>query len=380
MGKSAVKGLLRWMPVGATWMLAAVTIAASRSGHYHPDSSVVMPLLGLAVPILLVSCLITALCWALARKKWAIVPLAAFFFNWEYLTAVVRFGSTDDDVPATAPAPNREGKSGGCLTVATYNVHHFGNEITGYSCKEIARYMQQRHVDVLCFQEFGDNPHFTTDSLRRTLSHWPYALIPADDSIRGILPVAVFSRYPLAGGRFFTYPRSSNCSMACDIVLGADTLRLLNNHLQTTSVSQNRRKWERELHPPRSASRTGCCGNPARELREACRPNRQHRPPCHRQSAPRTGVRRLQLPALVLHLPPTVRNPPRRFQDRRTWIYVHLPLRQAHAAHRLCFPFVQTGLHRLLLSRSGSVQRPQSGDIYGEILKRKRIYKRERVY
>ena len=178
MGKSAVKGLLRWMPVGATWMLAAVTIAASRSGHYHPDSSVVMPLLGLAVPILLVSCLITALCWALARKKWAIVPLAAFFFNWEYLTAVVRFGSTDDDVPATAPAPNREGKSGGCLTVATYNVHHFGNEITGYSCKEIARYMQQRHVDVLCFQEFGDNPHFTTDSLRRALSHWPYALIP----------------------------------------------------------------------------------------------------------------------------------------------------------------------------------------------------------
>lgn len=247
MGKSAVKGLLRWMPVGATWMLAAVTIAASRSGHYHPDSSVVMPLLGLAVPILLVSCLITALCWALARKKWAIVPLAAFFFNWEYLTAVVRFGSTDDDVPATAPAPNREGKSGGCLTVATYNVHHFGNEITGYSCKEIARYMQQRHVDVLCFQEFGDNPHFTTDSLRRALSHWPYALIPADDSIRGILPVAVFSRYPLAGGRFITYPRSSNCSMACDIVLGADTLRLLNNHLQTTSVSQNRRKWEREL-------------------------------------------------------------------------------------------------------------------------------------
>lgn len=62
MGKSAVKGLLRWMPVGATWMLAAVTIAASRSGHYHPDSSVVTPLLGLAVPILLVSCLITALC------------------------------------------------------------------------------------------------------------------------------------------------------------------------------------------------------------------------------------------------------------------------------------------------------------------------------
>mgnify|MGYP002241893768 CR=1 FL=1 len=85
---------------------------------------------------------------------------------------------------------NREGKSGGCLTVATYNVHHFGNEITGYSCKEIARYMQQRHVDVLCFQEFGDNPHFTTDSLRRALSHWPYALFLRKT------PFAAFSPLP----------------------------------------------------------------------------------------------------------------------------------------------------------------------------------------
>ena len=106
MGKSAVKGLLRWMPVGATWMLAAVTIAASRSGHYHPDSSVVMPLLGLAVPILLVSCLITALYWALARKKWAIIPLAAFFFNWEYLTAVVRFGVGAGASPQSCPDDN----------------------------------------------------------------------------------------------------------------------------------------------------------------------------------------------------------------------------------------------------------------------------------
>lgn len=32
-----------------------------------------------------------------------------------------------------------------------------------------------------------------------------------------------------------------------DVILNTDTIRLLNNHLQTTSVSQNRKKWEREL-------------------------------------------------------------------------------------------------------------------------------------
>lgn len=246
MGKTAVKGLFHLILIATTFALAVVTIIASRSGHCHPENSTIMPLLGLAVPVLLVSCLIVALCWALARRKWAFVTLTAFFFNWEYLTAVIRFGSPHE-VPATAPAPNRQGENSGYLTVATYNVHNFGNEITGYSCKQIAKYMQQQHVDVLCFQEFGENKHFTADSLRRALSHWQYAIIPADDSIRGILPIAVFSRYPLIGGRFITYPHSANCSMLCDIILNTDTIRLLNNHLQTTSVSQNRKKWEREL-------------------------------------------------------------------------------------------------------------------------------------
>ena len=246
MGKTAVKGLFHLILIATTFALAVVTIIASRSGHCHPENSTIMPLLGLAVPVLLVSCLIVTLCWALARRKWAFITLTAFFFNWEYLTAVIRFGSPHE-VSATAPAPNRQGENSGYLTVATYNVHNFGNEITGYSCKQIAMYMQQQHVDVLCFQEFGENKHFTADSLRRALSHWQYAIIPADDSIRGILPIAVFSRYPLIGGRFITYPHSANCSMLCDIILNTDTIRLLNNHLQTTSVSQNRKKWEREL-------------------------------------------------------------------------------------------------------------------------------------
>ena len=96
MGKAAVKSLFHLILTAATFVLAAVTILASRSGHYHPESSTVMPLLGLAVPVLLVSCLIVSLCWAVARKKWAFVTLIAFFFNWEYLTAVIRFGSARD--------------------------------------------------------------------------------------------------------------------------------------------------------------------------------------------------------------------------------------------------------------------------------------------
>lgn len=236
MGKSAVKGLFYICLIAATFILAAITTVAGFSGNVSPVDSVIMPLLGLAVPVLLVCNLIVALCWGLARKCWAFVPLIAFLCNWNYLTSVFQFHTSTEKVP-----------TGKYLKIATYNVQNFGNEITGYSCKEIAKFMQQEHVDVLCFQEFGDNQYFSTDSIRKALAHWQYALIPTEDSIGGVLPIAVFSRYPLVHERFISYPQSANCSMMCDVVIGADTIRLLNNHLQTTSVSQKRRKWEREL-------------------------------------------------------------------------------------------------------------------------------------
>ena len=138
MGKSAVKGLFYICLIAATFVLATITIMAAFSGNVAPVDSVIMPLLGLAVPVLLIVNLITALCWALARKRWALIPLVAFFCNWGYLTSVFQLHLPKDKTPA-----------GKYLKIATYNIHNFGGEITGYSCKEIARYMQQEGVDVL---------------------------------------------------------------------------------------------------------------------------------------------------------------------------------------------------------------------------------------
>lgn len=236
MGKPAVKALFLVCLIVATFIPAVVAIVAAFSGSAAPIDSVYMPLLGLAVPVLLIINLVIALCWGLARKRWAFVPLIAFLCNWNYLTAVIQFHFPKEKTPA-----------GKYLKIATYNVHSFGNEITGYSCKEIARYMQQQEVDVFCFQEFGDNQYFPMDSIRKALSHWQYSRISSEDSIRGVLPIAIFSRYPLVNERFITYPNSANCSMMCDVVMGTDTVRLINNHLQTTSVSRKRSKWQREM-------------------------------------------------------------------------------------------------------------------------------------
>ena len=221
--------------------MALVTMIAAFSGNFDPANSRYMPVLGLALPALLLCNLLVAICWAFARRRWAFIPLAALVFNYGYILAIFQFSFTKK-IPEGHYSSNY---ADGYLKIATYNVGNFGGEITGYSCKEIARYMKEQ--EVLCFQECGDNKYFPMDSIRNVFSHWRYALIPTEDSIRGVLPIAVFSRYPLVNPQFISYQQSANCSMQCDIVLGRDTVRLLNNHLQTTSVSQNRRKWERGL-------------------------------------------------------------------------------------------------------------------------------------
>ena len=243
MGKSEIKSLFRSIPVLLSIVLALVTMIAAFSGNFDPANSRYMPVLGLALPALLLCNLLVAICWAFARRRWAFIPLAALVFNYGYILAIFQFSFTKK-IPEGHYSSNY---ADGYLKIATYNVGNFGGEITGYSCKEIARYMKEQEVDVLCFQECGDNKYFPMDSIRNVFSHWRYALIPTEDSIRGVLPIAVFSRYPLVNPQFISYQQSANCSMQCDIVLGRDTVRLLNNHLQTTSVSQNRRKWERGL-------------------------------------------------------------------------------------------------------------------------------------
>ncbi|MDR0895291.1 MAG: endonuclease/exonuclease/phosphatase family protein [Prevotellaceae bacterium] len=234
MSTTEVKSLFRGILILLTFVLAGITLVSAFAGYVHPAVHPLISTLGLAVPALLIANLMVGICWLLGkRKRWALVPLVALLLNANYLLSVFQLNLF------TPAHPD--------LKIATYNVQHFGTEITGYSAKRLAAYFEREQVDILCFQEFDPSRYFPMDSIRNVFAHWQYAQIPSEDTLRGVLPLAVFSRYPLIDGPFIAYDGSSNCSMVCDIVLPDDTLRLINNHLQTTSVNQNRRRLERGL-------------------------------------------------------------------------------------------------------------------------------------
>lgn len=259
--------LLYYISVLLTCLLAGVTLAGAFSGSASPDSFKFMPFIGLALPVLLLANLGVAVYWAVRWRCWVFVPLIAVLGNWGYIGSVLQFPLFS---PASRPEVKMQAYTPGILTVATYNVDRFNHEHTGYSCKEIASQMRELKADILCFQEFGIDKEFGVDSLRAALSDWPYFYIPAADisssaattssssaaatadissspAVRHLLQLAVFSRYPIKEKELIVYPNSNNCSLWCDIDINGHTLRLFNNHLQTTEVSRNKRKLEKEL-------------------------------------------------------------------------------------------------------------------------------------
>ena len=236
--------LFYYFSILLTGVVAGVTLVGAFTGSATPESFKLIPFIGLGLPVLLLANLAFAIYWTIRWRCWVFLSLIALFGNWGYISCVFQFPLFS---PASEPIAKLGTYTPGILTVATYNVDAFNHEHMGYSCKGIATQMQNLQADILCLQEVGINSSFNIDSVCAAFSNWPYQYIPSAPEGKELLQLAVFSRYPIKEEHLIIYPDSKNCSLACDIEINGRTIRLFNNHLQTTEVSQNKRKLEKGL-------------------------------------------------------------------------------------------------------------------------------------
>lgn len=224
MGKLAVYKLMYLISIIITLFIVAVTIVAAFGTNITPNENVWMAMLGLGLPVLLIVNTILFLYWLLRRRLWLWFPLIAIVANIGYLTSVIQFSSNQK-------------AEGGTFKVATFNIHNFNNEITGYTAKEVARFMEKEKVDLICFQELSPNLDFNLDSIRAAYKNYPFAYIPLDnDRYR----ISIFSKYPIVQSKFIPFDRSPNSGMWADIDVNGTTIRVFNVHMQTTSLNQTR--------------------------------------------------------------------------------------------------------------------------------------------
>ena len=150
------------------------------------------------------------------------------------------------------------------ITVLTWNTGRMG-EFKKPEKNEVIQYLMSQDADVICLQEvdvYKDAQFLTLPEVRQTLSKkYPYSYI--DFSVynkRHQYGTMVWAKYPLINKQSIHYETQGNLSNRCDVVVERDTLRLINNHLESyklesgdlKDVDRIEAKWKRAI-PLRNA-------------------------------------------------------------------------------------------------------------------------------
>jgi len=233
MGRKAFFLLLYFFAICFSVTLAIFAILASIGPLYKPEYGAFIPLLTLSLPFLLIANAILLVWWAIRWKRWVWVSLIAIIANYSFIESMYRFGS--EEVAQT------QGKT---LNVVTYNVQNFDWQPTLWSLTDIAVFLLDENIDVICFQEYAESESFNEDSVASVLNFLPYYKIDRNSSDG--LSLAIFSKYPISGNGNYKY-KSMTKGIWVDIQVDGKPIRVFNCHLQTTNVNQTRGELERNL-------------------------------------------------------------------------------------------------------------------------------------
>ena len=123
------------------------------------------------------------------------------------------------------------------ITILTWNTGRMGG-FAKPEKNEVLQYLLSQDADVICLQEvdvYKDAKYLTLPDVRKTLSTmYPYSYI--DFSVynkRHQYGTMVWSKYPILNKKSIRYESQGNLSNQCDIVVEGDTIRFINNHLES---------------------------------------------------------------------------------------------------------------------------------------------------
>lgn len=123
------------------------------------------------------------------------------------------------------------------LSVLTWNTGRMGGFVKPKNNK-VLQYLLQQDADVICLQEvdvYKDNKFLTLPDVKQTLqTKYPYSYI--DFSVynkRHQYGTMVWSKYPIVNKQSIRYESQGNLSNQCDLIVDGDTIRVINNHLES---------------------------------------------------------------------------------------------------------------------------------------------------
>jgi len=228
----------------ATNLLVVFLMVLSLLGTVVSPEYFVLPAYStLFFPIIIFFNAAFVLIWLLARK-------------WYFLISLVVILLATPQVGDTIPLHFKRNKievSGHPISILSYNTMMSGGlqKHTENQKNPVLQYILDSDADIVCLQEFAvsrKKEYLTDEDVRRIFRKYPYKHIWYNLNLSWARAgVATFSRYPIV--KRYNIPASSKymSSIYSDIVVGGDTLRLFNNHLESNRLTESDRKMPVDL-------------------------------------------------------------------------------------------------------------------------------------
>lgn len=221
-------------------IFAFLTVAIYVICYYTLSSHWAMGFIMISLPIIWGVHILFILFWILAKSTRAFLPIAVLLLAWPLYSRTFKLGSSQ--------ASETTKKS---FKLLNYNVYGFGIHADGDHdrhdslIRNSAQWITDMDADILCFQEYfspGKSRKIDLEDFfnKKGFKHYIY-LDKGKSHYSSIHDggLVIFSKFPIVH-RQDSYFEGQNGLLSADVVIGKDTVRIINTHLYSMTLKLNR--------------------------------------------------------------------------------------------------------------------------------------------
>lgn len=226
---------LRVFMLALTVAVSVILLFAYLAKYINPSAAPLLALCGLAAPILYIVEILLMLYWVICWRSWAILPFAVLLLGVGDVSRFYRLRVRQQySVRRNVPV--------GAVSILSYNVMGFlsAEDNTLTTVDSIASFVRDGKYDIVCFQEWSRR--IDTRQVVDSLFEYKYTAPSQLDRLDG-KDLLILSKHPIVDWGYLQCDSVDLKSIWADVRIHNDTLRVVNNHLQSTTIAMSEREY-----------------------------------------------------------------------------------------------------------------------------------------
>ena len=220
---------------GANVATIAIMLLVGFSDRINPAAHPTLGCAGMFFPFFIAANLLFLVLWIVIKWQRAWIPIAGFALAYAPIRTYIplHFGSEEAD-------------EGNVLTVISYNVAGYNHGEGSGAVDSIAAWLDREQPDIVCLQE-DMNPRHEPFERLNALFEYNDTVHVNDVDNSYINALGIHSRFPILKSEPIAYDSKSNGSAAFFLLIGGDTVVVINNHLESTHLSPEERQRYKDV-------------------------------------------------------------------------------------------------------------------------------------